>query len=180
MSKFGPCQTPDCEQASEVRGHCRKHYSHERNAGRLNPLTPLERFMAKTERSGDCLLWTATMLPDGYGRFKVARRNWLAHRWIWTHFNGPIPGDLTVDHMCNTPGCVRIDHLQLLSIYDNVMRGSSPYAVNRRKTHCIRGHEFTPANTMKAAPDGSGRKCRTCKRDYERAYVRGRGKAAAA
>lgn len=36
------------------------------------------------------------------------------------------------------------------------------------KTHCIRGHEFTPENTV-IVRDGKARACRVCKRDRQRA-----------
>ncbi|QXN74235.1 HNH endonuclease [Gordonia phage Cafasso] len=48
---------------------------------------------------------------------------------------------------------------------------------NARKTHCDRGHEFTPGNTY-MRPSGK-RLCRTCKRDYERErYIKRRQNAA--
>lgn len=35
------------------------------------------------------------------------------------------------------------------------------------RTHCARGHEWTPENTRLRA-DGRGRECRACAREYRR------------
>ncbi len=46
------------------------------------------------------------------------------------------------------------------------------YRVNRDKTHCRRGHEFTPENTYlapRAGDDHSHRQCRACRRESQRA-----------
>ena len=41
------------------------------------------------------------------------------------------------------------------------------------RTHCIRGHEFTPENTI--YPKEGGRACRECRRSYDRGRVRPEG-----
>lgn len=44
----------------------------------------------------------------------------------------------------------------------NVLRGSAPTADNHRKTHCRKGHDYSPENTR--IYRGS-RYCRTCERE---------------
>jgi hypothetical protein len=48
---------------------------------------------------------------------------------------------------------------------ENVMRGEGVWAINARKTHCKRGHEFTEENTVKR---NGTRSCRTCKNLFKR------------
>ena len=71
---------------------------------------------------------------------------------------------MTVDHVwargCQFKDCVRIDHLEIVPGPVNTLRGGNPCAVNSRKTNCIRGHEFTPENTM--SNGAGGRACRAC------------------
>lgn len=42
---------------------------------------------------------------------------------------------------------------------------------NKRKTHCKRGHEFTPENTFLLK---NGRRCKICHRASDLKYLRGK------
>lgn len=44
--------------------------------------------------------------------------------------------------------------------------------VREQATHCKKGHEFTPENTIERV--GGGRRCRECRTNYNRAYVASR------
>lgn len=82
------------------------------------------RFWAKVKRSDGCWLWTAGTIR-GYGQFHLprhwsARQTVYAHRFAWEETNGPIPDNLSVLHRCDTPLCVRPDHLFLGSQADNL------------------------------------------------------------
>ena len=107
-----------------------------------------------------CWIWQGTKTPRGYGTCQRNGKGVYAHRLYWEQANGPIPDGLTIDHLCNNPSCVNPDHIALATQYDNMMRGSGPSAVNARKTHCVRGHEFTPDNTY-ISKTGK-RRCRAC------------------
>jgi hypothetical protein len=75
------------------------------------------RFDASFTRPDDgCWLWTRLKNPEGYGLFFVTRdgrkRLAMAHRVAWVRANdGAVPDGLYVCHRCNTPSCVRPDHL---------------------------------------------------------------------
>jgi hypothetical protein len=47
---------------------------------------------------------------------------YYAHRAAYTAANGPIPGDLVVDHLCFNRACVNPAHLRLLTREDNNRR----------------------------------------------------------
>jgi hypothetical protein len=98
----------------------------------------------------------------GYGRFALRQgtKQFYVHRLAWTYERGEIPEGLTIDHLCRNRGCVNPDHMELVTLGVNVLRGMAFTAVNKRKTHCKYGHEFTPENTY-VAPD-KGRRCRLC------------------
>lgn len=79
-----------------------------------------DRFMAKTERRGKCLIWTGRLnKPDGYGQFDIDGSAQQAHRVAWMLFKGPIPDGIKVLHTCDTPLCVEVDHLFLGTLSDN-------------------------------------------------------------
>lgn len=114
-----------------------------------------------------CWLWTGHITATGYGALSSGGRWWnttVAHRLVWLIFKGELPEYL--DHRCRTRHCVNPDHLRPISFKENVLIGKGPTAINAAKTHCTRGHEFTPENTMDAGPPGHGRKCRTCHNAY--------------
>jgi hypothetical protein len=78
-----------------------------------------DRFWAKVLKTDTCWLWQGHVLRDGYGQFgKIGERR--AHRRAWFLTHGPIPDGLQVCHRCDTPLCVRPDHLFLGTAQDNI------------------------------------------------------------
>jgi len=76
------------------------------------------RFWSKVNKTDTCWLWTASKRHKGYGAFVWADADGnivqgRAHRFAWELANGPIPAGLCVLHRCDTPACVRVDHLFL-------------------------------------------------------------------
>lgn len=127
--------------------------------------TDAERFWEKVKKATDdgCWEWIGYLRTDGYGRFWTPSGAVNAHRWAWEAKNGAIGSALPLDHLCRNRACVNPDHLELVTTRENVRRGTAPAAVNARKTHCIRGHEFTPENTRYES--GQRRRCLTCRRN---------------
>jgi len=129
----------------------------------------LERFWVKVDfkSPNECWEWTASKTL-GYGRFRVNGRLDMAHRVAWSIENGPIKGDLTVDHLCFNRGCVNPAHLRLLTRTDNAKRKPPGY-VNPSKPQdfCAQGHDTRAPDTRSW---GGG--CLICMRKYKREYMR--------
>ena len=125
-----------------------------------------ERFWSKVDVSApnECWEWTAGRNSTGYGTFRIGRDMRGAHRVAYELSVGPIPEGLQIDHLCRNVTCVNPAHLEPVTQRENSLRGVSPAAVNATKTHCPKGHEYTPENTEM---DSGGRRCRICRRDYE-------------
>lgn len=140
-----------------------------------------ERMVALTDFSapGGCWNYTSCLNESGYGVFSHhVEGQVLAHRLALHLAHRPVPADMTVDHLCRNRRCVNPAHLEIVTMHENIMRGNCAGAVNARKTHCIRGHEFTPENTYIGKPrnpcGGPTRQCKQCARDR---YVNSRSAA---
>ena len=128
-----------------------------------------ERFWPKVDVRGpdECWPWLASKQSAGYGQIAVGRGHapLLAHRVAYELVVGPIPAGLTIDHVkargCTRKDCVNPAHLEPVTQRENVLRSDNACAVNARKTHCHRGHEFTVENTTLR---GGTRACRICEK----------------
>ena len=122
-----------------------------------------------TVQPDGCWHWTAGRTPDGYGKFWSNGGYAYAHRWAYELLVGPIPDGLALDHLCRVRHCVNPQHLEPVTTAENASRGEGITAANERKTHCLRGHEFTPENTYERP---EGRRCRTCRSEQRAARRR--------
>lgn len=125
----------------------------------------LTRVAAKVDASTGCWVWKGSRSGKGYGSIRIEGKAKTLHRVVYEVLRGPVPGDLTLDHLCRNRSCVNPDHLEPVTSRENTLRGEGVAARNARKTHCIRGHKFTPENT-KIRKDNGGRQCRTCNRAW--------------
>ena len=135
-----------------------------------------ERFWSHVQTSDDCWIWTAARSKLGYGKFNWRRSNGnkrigFAHRFAYELLIGAIPEGMVLDHIkCDNPPCVNPGHLEPKLQSVHLLRHDSISSRNRKKTHCINGHEFTPENT-RIIGDGF-RNCRSCDRDRVRTMWR--------
>jgi hypothetical protein len=114
-----------------------------------------------------------------YARLYINQRTHYAHRLSFTVNRGEIPAGMMVCHHCDTPRCIRPDHLFLGTALDNLQdakRKGRPLGRMARGvwTHCRNGHPFAGDN-LYIDPRGH-RGCRTCRRLwFRRARAEGRG-----
>jgi hypothetical protein len=172
------CTVAECTKKPVSRGLCPKHWNRWRKNG--DPLavrldfsrTVEERFWAKVDKNGPvpdyaphlgpCWVWTAAKM-SGYGAFFLDGRNVYAHVVSYTWEYGEIPKWKERDHLCRVRACVRPSHLEAVTHWVNVARGTSPHGVNAAKDRCRNGHLFTDENTR--INSQGARVCVECARD---------------
>lgn len=120
----------------------------------------MDRFMSKVcKLPNGCWAWNGARNRWGYGKFTVGRVTVAAHRYAYAKLVGRIPDALTIDHLCRNRSCVNPEHMQPVTMRENLLRGDTFQARNASKTHCKNGHEFTPVNTRIV---NGWRQCREC------------------
>lgn len=135
------CTIDGCGSPSRTRGWCNMHYTRwrrhgdTRGGGPAHYSTPEEAFAARTERRGECLIWTGAKGGNGYGHLQVNGRFTKAHRYAWECENGPIPDGMKLDHQnhCD-PACCEPSHLRLATVAQN--------SANRAGAHRFRKHNL--------------------------------------
>lgn len=120
--------------------------------------THIERLFNKIDKKpSGCWEWTGGRDGAGYGRLRIGKEFYGAHRAAYEMIRGPIPDGLSLDHLCRNPLCVNPAHLEPVTHQENVKRGKHP-----SRTHCLHGHERTPENTY-VIKRGNGRVMKNCR-----------------
>lgn len=130
-----------------------------------------ERFWSKVVKAENgCWIWTAATHPNGYGKLGFEKRSWYSHRFAYTRLRGPIVQ--TLDHLCRQKACVNPEHLEDVSLKENILRSDSipnAAALRKARTHCLKGHPYTPGSFRVNPADGA-RICRICARMADRKH----------
>ena len=131
------------------------------------------RFWRSVSKTETCWNWTGYRDNKGYGRLVLSGCNAgyvRVHRFSYELHKGPLPDQMTVDHLCRNRACVNPEHLEAVTAAVNTLRGFGAPAVNARRMECIHGHAFTATNTFRQWNGGRG--CVECNRKYQREWAR--------
>lgn len=100
-------------------------------------LETFRKIMRQVRRDGACLRWTGHKNKSGYGWVwsSETRKAAFTHRIVYEAFHGPIPPGLSIDHVkangCRHRDCVRIDHLEAVTLAENTARSGAAAGLRR-------------------------------------------------
>ena len=98
-------------------------------------------FWQRVRKTESCWLWTGPT-NGRYGR--IGRRTYT-HRYVYEATYGPIPEGMFVLHNCDTPLCVRPDHLRLGTAKENSRDAMNRGRIAKGDRHGTRLHPETVA-----------------------------------
>lgn len=140
----------------------------------MNRIPLKDRFenMYESITESGCWIWKGfcdSRYGYGYIRNEGSTKRLYAHRVSYELYNGPIPEGLCICHKCDIRECVNPNHLFLGTITDNNRdMCKKKRDKNSKKTHCYKGHEFTPNNIL--ITSHNARRCRKCHDEYQKQY----------
>lgn len=89
-----------------------------------------------------------------------------AHRLSFIVHGGVIPDGMHMDHICRITLCINPEHLRVVTPIQNILENSmSPCALNKVKTHCVNGHEYSPENAY--INKSMQRSCKICRHETD-------------
>lgn len=105
----------------------------------------------------------------GYGQLSFKKQHFLAHRISYKIFKEEIPIGLVINHLCKNRKCVNPEHLEIVTLRENILKGNGFAAVNTQKEVCLRGHLLSGIN-LYITPDGR-RQCKICMKIRGKIYL---------
>lgn len=127
------------------------------------------RSVSKAPHPKGCWIWTGSKDDAGYALIRLKKRAVIASRLSYFLANGNLDETLHVCHTCDNPPCVNPAHLFLGTLTDNVRDCTSKGRhAGQKKTHCPKGHEYTPENILHRKDRPGVRSCRACRLEYDK------------
>ena len=114
----------------------------------------------------ECWEWDGSHFDAGYAR--CGKEGKAVHRVIFEAIYGLIPEGFELHHECRNKGCCNPFHLEVVSVLQHrgYHKNEIPMAaVNKAKTHCPQGHEYTTENTyLSRRGNSTMRHCVICRK----------------
>ena len=123
----------------------------------------------------NCWNWTGHITKNGYGMTSIGNKQYMAHRYTYEWKFGKIKDKLVIDHLCRNRKCVNPDHLEVVTLQENINRGLlgnlkhlRNEAYCKTRTHCALGHELNGKNLY--ITSRNHKICKKCLKEYQKKY----------
>lgn len=161
------CSFKGCSKKHCAKGLCNSHWAQQNRHGVLTPIkteeTPDERFNRniKIDDITGCWNWHGAGSgknydrdsgSGGYGQLRIQGKSWMAHRWAYEQkYKITLLTEDTLDHLCRNTRCVNPDHLEKVSLTENIERKALYWALyneNRRFREFIKKMGLNPEKVL--------------------------------
>lgn len=136
MTKRTRCTYGDCDLPEHAKSLCHGHYRRQLRGRPMDGPFQVksqsldESFLRRTRRVGECLIWTGSKTPKGYGMIGGSRNRHYVYRWVYEQRHGEIPANMEIDHICGNPSCCEITHLRAVTRSQNNENWINPNSNN--------------------------------------------------
>lgn len=129
-SSILPCSFNGCVNTQQAKGLCGAHWR-QQNKGQplkklINQESIIERILRQTNKFEDngCWVWTGRVSgrKNGYPQISVGGKQTMVHRIVFEELIRLLKPGETIDHLCRNSHCINPDHLEAISLRDNVKR----------------------------------------------------------
>ena|SRR3990172_4780002 len=127
----------------------------------MNKIDLHQRFFEKVIVTNTCWLWKAYKNKYGYGCLSYLGKNTGAHVVAYILFRGHIPEGLQIDHLCRVKHCVNPEHLEVVTLKENINRGIRH---KKSKVFCNQGHYLSDSDVYHVRKQNNKikRYCKLC------------------
>ena len=123
VCSFEGCDLPQKGNNNYCGGHNAQFIRNQKMKPLYNHMSLKERVESKIhiDKNG-CMIWNGQTDTSGYPQMKFAGKNYLVHRAYYKVMVGDIESHDSLDHLCRNKLCVNPEHLEPVSISENVKR----------------------------------------------------------
>lgn len=126
-SSLLPCSFDGCVNNQQAKGLCGAHWR-QQNLGKplsklRNQESIMERIMPQVEKTEYCWFWQGRVSGTSkYPQISLGGRQTMVHRIVFEELSRQLEPGETLDHLCRNKVCVNPNHLEPVSLRENVKR----------------------------------------------------------
>jgi hypothetical protein len=121
------CSFLGCVNTQQAKKLCGAHWRQQHLGKELtilsNQISVMDRLNKNVVKTDYCWTWTGRVSGKyGYPQISLSGRQVMVHRVVFEELVRPLESGETIDHLCRNKICVNPDHLEAVSLRDNVKR----------------------------------------------------------
>lgn len=126
QSKYD-CKFTGCVNKAQAKKLCGAHWRQQRLGKELKTLTNqisvLDRILPQIDKTDYCWIWLGRVSgKNNYPQISLSGKQVMVHRVVYEELVRPLSSVETLDHLCRNRKCVNPEHLEPVTLRENVQR----------------------------------------------------------